>query len=110
VDGTHPIWHSTPMHDALARHDVGCVVRLARRAADVTLTDLGQAVGYTAASLSRMERGRQPMRDVVLLQRIAEVLEIPPHLLGLAPRHEQPPVAATWFHGRWAPLGWVGSR
>ncbi|MET8682390.1 helix-turn-helix transcriptional regulator [Streptomyces sp. NPDC004647] len=89
MDGTHPIWRSVPMQDALARHDAGAVVRLVRRAAEVTLAELGEAVGYTAASLSRMERGKQPMRDVVLLRRVAQVLDIPPHLLGLAPRHAQ---------------------
>ncbi|MEU5101735.1 MULTISPECIES: helix-turn-helix transcriptional regulator [unclassified Streptomyces] len=89
MDGTHPIWRSVAMRDALARRDAGAIVRLARRAADVTLAQLGAAVGYTAASLSRMERGIQPMRDVQLLRQVAEYLDIPPDLLGLAPRHEQ---------------------
>ncbi len=89
MDATHPIWGSAPMRDALARRDAGAIVRLARRAADITLAELGRSVGYTAASLSRMERGKQPMRDVLLLQRIASALDIPPHLLGLAPRHEK---------------------
>ncbi|WP_432047199.1 helix-turn-helix domain-containing protein [Streptomyces asiaticus] len=77
------------MRDALARRDAGAIVRLARGAADITLAQLGAAVGYTAASLSRMERGKQPMRDVQLLRQVAEYLDIPPDLLGLAPRHEQ---------------------
>ncbi|MFG3103270.1 helix-turn-helix domain-containing protein [Streptomyces sp. NPDC048182] len=88
MDRNHPIWHSTAMRDALARRDPGAIVRLARRAADITLAGLGGQVGYTAASLSRMERGKQPMRDLVLLQRLAACLDIPPHLLGLAPPRE----------------------
>ncbi|GAA2127572.1 helix-turn-helix domain-containing protein [Streptomyces synnematoformans] len=95
LDSSHPLWHTPAMRDALARRDAGAIVRLARRAADVTLTDLGQAVGYTAASLSRMERGQQPMRDIDLLTRIAGLLGIPPHLLGLAPRHD-PATAASY--------------
>ncbi|MCQ0023978.1 helix-turn-helix domain-containing protein [Streptomyces somaliensis DSM 40738] len=87
MDSTHPIWRSAAMRDALARRDAGAIVRLTRRAADITLAELGRQVGYTAASLSRMERGKQPMRDVLLLQRIADCLDIPPYLLGLAPRH-----------------------
>lgn len=87
MDSTHPIWHSTAMRDALARRDAGAIVRLCRRAADITLAELGRQVGYTAASLSRMERGKQPMRDLLLLRRLADYLDIPPHLLGLAPRH-----------------------
>lgn len=89
MDNTHPIWRSAAMRDALARRDAGAIVRLVRRATDITLADLGKQVGYTAASLSRMERGKQPMRDVLLLQRLAACLDIPPHLLGLAPPHQR---------------------
>ncbi|MEV8389153.1 MULTISPECIES: helix-turn-helix transcriptional regulator [unclassified Streptomyces] len=88
---THPIWTTPEMRDAIAAGNPGAIVRLARRAADLTQTQLGTATGYTAASISRMERGKQPMRDMVLLTRIAEVLNIPPQLLGLAPRHAAPP-------------------
>ncbi|MFJ9698366.1 helix-turn-helix domain-containing protein [Streptomyces fradiae] len=88
MDSTHPIWRSAAMRDALTRRDAGAIVRLTRRAADITLAELGRQVGYTAASLSRMERGKQPLRDVLLLQRLADCLDIPPRLLGLAPRHE----------------------
>ncbi|MFD8592425.1 helix-turn-helix domain-containing protein [Streptomyces sp. NPDC059637] len=77
------------MQDAIARADPGAVVRLARRAADLTQAELGRAVDYTAASISRMERGLQPMRDVVLLRRVAAALDIPPHLLGLVPLQAQ---------------------
>ncbi|MEU0278783.1 helix-turn-helix transcriptional regulator [Streptomyces sp. NPDC006195] len=88
---THPIWTTPEMRDAIASSNPGAIVRLARRAAELTQTQLGQATGYTAASVSRMERGKQPMRDMILLTRIAEVLNIPPQLLGLAPRHAAPP-------------------
>ncbi|MFV2118653.1 helix-turn-helix domain-containing protein [Streptomyces sp. Act-28] len=87
MDNTHAIWRSAAMRDALARRDAGAIVRLTRRAADITLAELGRKVGYTAASLSRMERGKQPLRDVLLLRKLADCLDIPPHLLGLAPRH-----------------------
>ncbi|MFI8346502.1 helix-turn-helix domain-containing protein [Streptomyces sp. NPDC085596] len=89
MDNTHPLWRSAAMREALGRGDVGAIVRLARRAADITLDELGRQVGYTAASLSRMERGKQPIRDVLLLQNLAASLDIPPHLLGLAPRRQR---------------------
>ncbi|WP_149185101.1 helix-turn-helix domain-containing protein [Streptomyces sp. TRM49041] len=89
MDNTHPIWRSAAMRDALAHRDAGAIVRLARRAADITLAELGKQVGYTAASLSRMERGKQPMRDMLLLQNLAACLDIPPHLLGLAPQQQR---------------------
>lgn len=83
------------MREACERHDVGAIIRVARRAADVTLAELGQAVGYTAASLSRMENGTQPLRDISLLRTIAEYLDIPPQELGLAPRHRHRPTPLT---------------
>jgi len=60
------------------------VVRLARRAAGLTLAELGARCGYSASTLSRLERGKQPLRDIVVLAAIAEALRIPPQLLGLA--------------------------
>lgn len=88
VDTDHPLWRSPPMRDAITRKEPGWIVRLVRRASGLTQAELGSAVGYTAASISRMERGKQPMRDVVLLQRVAASLGIEPHLLGVASRHE----------------------
>lgn len=85
-----------------AAEEMGAVIRRARRMADVTLAELGASVGYSAASLSRMERGKQPVRDIVLLQRVAAALSIPPQLLGLAPRHgrtDQQPIAPRPAHG-----------
>ncbi|MDH2391877.1 helix-turn-helix transcriptional regulator [Streptomyces sp. HNM0663] len=78
-----------PESSGSTRRDAGAIVRLARRAADITLADLGKRVGYTAASLSRMERGKQPMRDVLLLRNLAACLDIPPHALGLAPQRQR---------------------
>ncbi|MFI1014718.1 helix-turn-helix domain-containing protein [Streptomyces sp. NPDC020965] len=87
LDDTHPIWSTPPMLEAIAQSRSGAIVRLARVAAELTQAELGASTGYTAASISRMERGKQPMRDMALLRRIAEVLNIPPQLLGLALRH-----------------------
>lgn len=95
---THPIWSTPTMRQAIAHGDLAAIVRLARRAADLTQAQLGDATGYTAASISRMERGKQPMRDMELLRRIADVLTIPPQLLGLAPRHTPPPPTLVGSH------------
>ncbi|MFD0499384.1 MULTISPECIES: helix-turn-helix transcriptional regulator [Streptomyces violaceusniger group] len=100
---THPVWHTPEMRQAIHDGDPGAIVRLARRAAELTQAQLGAATGYTAASISRMERGKQPMRDMELLRRIADHLTIPPHLLGLAPRHTPPPGPAD--RPRAAPTG-----
>ncbi|GLZ82119.1 transcriptional regulator [Actinorhabdospora filicis] len=64
--------------------DVGTIIRTARRAAGLTQTQLGSLVAYSAATISRMESGKQPLRDVVALRKIAAALGIPHQRVGLA--------------------------
>lgn len=63
----------------------GEVVRRTRRTQGMTLAELGSLTGYSAAQVSRLERGKSAMTDVSVLQRFARVLGIPPQALGLAP-------------------------
>jgi transcriptional regulator with XRE-family HTH domain len=62
----------------------GNVVRAARRRSGLTLAELGARTGYSAAQVSRYERGVTPLTDVVVLRRFARALAIPPDALGLA--------------------------
>jgi DNA-binding Xre family transcriptional regulator len=64
--------------------EVGAVVRSLRRARNLTLAELAARCGYSVSTLSRMERGKQPLRDVAVLRNLAEALDIPPHVLLLA--------------------------
>lgn len=59
-------------------------MRAARLTAGLTLADLGRQCGYSASQISRYERGVQPLTDVTLLRRFADVLAIPAEMLGLA--------------------------
>lgn len=63
---------------------VGRVIREARLRAGLTLAQLGTRVGYSGATISRLERGKQQLRDVVVLRALAEALGIPPSAVGLA--------------------------
>jgi transcriptional regulator with XRE-family HTH domain len=78
------------------RGEFGAIVRRARRAAGLTLAGLGERTGYSAAQVSRYERGLAPLTDVAVLRRFADALGIPPPLFGLTtqpasgqPRHAQ---------------------
>jgi hypothetical protein len=66
----------------------GVIVRRARRAQGLTLAELGTLTGYSAAQVSRFERGLAPMTDITVLRRFAAALRISPQVFGLT---EQPP-------------------
>jgi len=62
----------------------GDVVRTARVRSGLTLAELGNRTGYSAAQVSRYERGVTPLTDVTVLRRFARALAIPPGEFGLA--------------------------
>ncbi|MEU7527275.1 helix-turn-helix transcriptional regulator [Saccharothrix sp. NPDC042600] len=66
------------------RADPGTVVRIFRTALHMTQGELGRRCGYSASQVSRWETGRLPLRDVRLLQTLADVLAVPPILFGLS--------------------------
>jgi transcriptional regulator with XRE-family HTH domain len=63
---------------------LGEVVREARARHGLTLAELGNRTGYSAAQVSRYERGVTPLTDVIVLRRFARALAIPLGELGLA--------------------------
>jgi transcriptional regulator with XRE-family HTH domain len=66
-------------------HHLGAIVRGARTAQRMTLAELGGRTGYSAAQVSRYERGIAPLTDIDVIIRFARALGIPPGDLGLAP-------------------------
>ena len=83
MSGDRP-WCDLPeARRAAATGDFGTLLRIARAAARLTLVEAGQRCGYSAATLSRIERGRQRLTDVMVLRRLAEIFDIPPALFGL---------------------------
>ncbi|GGU39851.1 helix-turn-helix domain-containing protein [Lentzea flava] len=84
MDPTRAIWETNEVRVAIESGDLGAVVRAVRRAIPLTLADLSERCGYSVSTLSRMERGKQPLRDVQVLRCLAKALQIPPHLLGLS--------------------------
>jgi transcriptional regulator with XRE-family HTH domain len=70
---------------------LGAVVRGARTAQGLTLAELGRRTGYSAAQVSRYERGLAPLTDIAVLRRFADALQIAPQILGLAPAADRAP-------------------
>jgi transcriptional regulator with XRE-family HTH domain len=60
------------------------IVRLARQCAGLTQQQLGALAGFSAATISRLETGRQSLHDIATLRTLATALSIPPAWLGLA--------------------------
>ena len=86
-------WYDLPTaRQAAEAGRYGALLRLARTAAGLTLEEAGRRVGYSAATLSRLETGRRQLSDVTVLRRLAEAFSIPPGLFGLA----GPGVAGPW--------------
>ena len=69
----------------------GAIVRGARTAQGLTLAELGQRTGYSAAQVSQYERGLAPLTDIAVLRRFADALAIAPQLLGLSAEAARPP-------------------
>jgi transcriptional regulator with XRE-family HTH domain len=65
--------------------DVGAIVRAARHARGLTLTELGHRIGYSASQISRYERGIASLTDTRILRRFAAALSLSPQIFGLLP-------------------------
>src|SRR2546430_9545021 len=81
---TDPILRTGPVMAALDTGDLGAIVRSVRKARQVTLAELAARCGYSTSTISRLETGRQPLRNVQVLRSLAAALAIPAQLLGLA--------------------------
>lgn len=74
-----------------ASGDAGSVVHAARKALGWSQSELARRVGYSQATISRLERGStRATQDAVLLADVADALGVPPGTLGVAARREAP--------------------
>ncbi|MYV97044.1 helix-turn-helix domain-containing protein [Streptomyces sp. SID3343] len=84
-------------------------VRQARQARAWTLAELGRRTGYSAAQVSRYERGLAPLTDVTVIRRFAEALGLPVEDFGLVPVPAVPgPRPASVRSIPWLPRPIVG--
>ncbi|WP_457810547.1 helix-turn-helix domain-containing protein [Streptomyces albidoflavus] len=81
-----PLWNSAKVRELVARRQPGGLVRLGREHREWTLAELGEHLGCSAATVSRMER-RTRVTDLTLIQRAASAVGVPRHVLvsSLAP-------------------------
>ncbi len=68
------------------RSDPGALIRRTRQGQGLTLVQLGARTGYSAAQVSRYERGISPLTDITVLARFADALGLPLQVFGLTPR------------------------
>ncbi|MGW6396424.1 helix-turn-helix domain-containing protein [Streptomyces sp. NPDC055103] len=74
--------------------DLGKIFRDARRALDLTQGEVGQAVGYSASAISRIERNKMRV-DLDTRLRLAQVLRIPPERVSGFPAPVDPVIATV---------------
>jgi transcriptional regulator with XRE-family HTH domain len=96
-------WRGSGMASAVvpaAGANPGSIIRLARLARGGTQSQTGHACGFSQSQISRIESGKAHAYDIRHLSRLARHLDIPPHLLGLAPAGvdpSEPPVNRREF-------------
>ncbi|MFJ2603728.1 helix-turn-helix domain-containing protein [Streptomyces sp. NPDC091279] len=89
-----PLWNSTRAHELAAQRRPGALIRLGREHQAWTLAALGDRLGCSAATVSRLER-RARVVDLALVHRAALEVGVPRHILvsSLAPPASTAPVA-----------------
>ena len=99
-----------PMDPALreppAAYHPGTIVRATRKVRGLTLAELGKRTGYSAAQVSRYERGIIPLTDIAVLRSFASALSIPPHVFGLT----RSPARSPQRHGHLVAVTSASSR
>ncbi|ONK11109.1 helix-turn-helix transcriptional regulator [Streptomyces sp. MP131-18] len=89
-----PLWNSTRARELAAQRRPGALIRLGRRHRAWTLAALGNRLGCSSATLSRLER-RARIVDLSLVHRAALEVGVPRHILmtSLAPPLSTAPMA-----------------
>lgn len=76
---------AAPSRARTAAGDVGTIIRTARTALGWSQSELARRVGYSQATVSRLERrSTRAAQDATVLADVATALHIPPNALGLA--------------------------
>ncbi|MGK5450461.1 helix-turn-helix domain-containing protein [Streptomyces radiopugnans] len=89
-----PLWSTPEALELTAQRRPGALVRLGREHRSWTLADLGERLGCSPATVSRLER-RTRIVDLTLVHRAALEVGVPQHILvsSLAPPAQAAPVA-----------------
>ncbi len=90
--------------------EIARLIKQARQEKGWTQEELGARIGYDRTRVSRAETGKQPIRDIALLRKLADALGLAPAALGLAdhPATPEPAPAGGAVHRR-AFLGAAGA-
>ncbi|MEV4377323.1 helix-turn-helix transcriptional regulator [Streptosporangium sp. NPDC049644] len=75
-------WRSPRLRALIDNRDVGGVIRFARQLWGWKQSDLGQAAGYSASTISRLETGKRAGVDLQMLRDVAEAAGVPGYVLG----------------------------
>ena len=91
------LWIAPSAARALACRDLGIILRVYRKANQLSQLRLAEQLGYDPAYISLLERGKRTITDRRSLARIACQLGIPPHILGITDDDDADFVAMLQF-------------
>ncbi|MDQ1287607.1 MAG: helix-turn-helix protein [Actinomycetota bacterium] len=74
------------VRQALARHDFGCVFRLARKWGGISYSKIAESTGIKPERVGALARGEGAITTYAKIGEVADGLRIPGRLLGLTPR------------------------
>ncbi len=74
------------MQDAIKRHDFGQIFFLARKYGGISFSKIADACGIKPERVGTLARGQGSIATYEKIAVIADALQIPGHMLGLAPR------------------------
>jgi hypothetical protein len=83
------------MADALARRDMGTILKTYRKWTGATQTQIAAACEIPQSHVSEIQNGRRQVTAMEIFERFADGLVIPRQRLGLAPRPDAPGTADT---------------
>ena len=83
LTGELPLWSSYEARVLVDRRNPGGLVRLGRRQRGWRQSDLGERIGCSASTVSRLESSRR-VADVDLLRAAATAVDVPSHILAAA--------------------------
>ncbi|WP_433353497.1 helix-turn-helix domain-containing protein [Microtetraspora malaysiensis] len=76
------VWRSPQARTLITARNIGGLIKYARQIRGWRQADLGQHVGYSASTISRLEASKRASTDMAILHHVMSALDVPVEVLG----------------------------